>query len=72
MKSDKAVTLMNALMDEGYEAEIRDDYSGRGMYGAETHAVTSEASPATVTHVCGANNLPDPRKDNMGMDYVYY
>lgn len=72
MKSDQAIVLMNELYNDGYDASIDDDYSGRGMYGKTTHSVTSNATPQTVAHLCGQYDLPIPRSDNMGMDYVYY
>ena len=41
----KAVQL---LEDAGEEAEVRPRYSGRGMYGENTAAIVSSASPAAV------------------------
>ena len=34
-----AETLVQALEDEGIDAELREDYSGRGMYGKTTAGV---------------------------------
>lgn len=36
------------LQDEGYESSVREDYSGRGMYGLAVPAIVSDASGARV------------------------
>ena len=35
------------LEDDGYEAEVRENYSGRGMYGRETVGIVTSA-PGTM------------------------
>jgi len=72
MKQDQAQLLSDALYDEGYDASINDDYSGRGMYGKTTYAVTSDAAPDDVAYACGKADLSRPQSDNMGLDFVYY
>lgn len=74
-----AVELLN---DRGYEAEFREDYSGRGMFGDCVPAIVTSASGTLVGWaLCQA--APDPevaretrllpaRSDNMGMGMVYY
>ncbi len=69
MEQTKAIEMMNAVSDDGYEAEVRDDYSGRGMYGKETHAVVTDASPVTFAAIVGTDSF---RADSMGLGYVYY
>ena len=39
MDLELAETLVQVLEDEGIEAELRESYSGRGMYGRETAGV---------------------------------
>ena len=42
MKADIATALHEALEDQGCEVRLRDDYSGRGMYGKDTYAISGE------------------------------
>lgn len=76
MQMQDAVSLMNFLFNEGYDAEIRDDYSGRGMYGKTTVAVTTDANPATMEFMReemeNAEMNPVYSSDSMGLDYIYY
>lgn len=39
MNRELAEALVQALEDEGIDAELREDYSGRGMYGKTTAGV---------------------------------
>ena len=43
-----AEAIVEACETEGVEASLRDDYSGRGMYGKTTHAVAVNGSLASV------------------------
>ena len=36
------------LENEGHEASVRDDYSGRGMFGSTTLAIVTGAPPAYI------------------------
>lgn len=76
-----------ALLTEDM-GEVRDDYSGRGMYGESTYAVTYdsnsdfEAALLNAAFDLGANGADDVeglladmrnlRKDSMGMGIVVY
>ncbi len=59
--------LQTELEEAGYRARTR-MYSGRGMFGEETHAIVSDAEPRTVLDMTHRRI----RWDNMGLDYVYY
>ena len=88
MNSDKAYEVMNLLYDQGYDAEVLDDYSGRGMYGKETCAVKTDADPFKIARAIWDTiedddkpEDPDPnwmrdytsfRFDNLAMDYLIY
>ena len=76
MDRSAAIDLMNFLQEEGYEADLYDDYSGRGMFGSETTGVTTDARPDSMDKMEEAMEEAeiDPcfRKDNMGLDYIYY
>ena len=64
-KRDNAIAKLNA---KGIEAEAYDGYSGRGMFGEETFALTVSSPYATVARelVRGA------RIDSLGLDFVIY
>lgn len=67
MKFSNAQDLVDILQGEGYEAELYENYSGRGMYGKTTTGVTTDASPATIEAMdIGC------RMDSMGLDFIYY
>ena len=78
---EAAVEFLN---DEGYDAEVREDYSGRGMYGKTTPAIVTEAPAALVGYAiglvaedlaltdCNPKDLVPVRSDNMGLQMVYY
>ena len=42
MDAPIAKALFEALEDQGCDVNYRDDYSGRGMYGQDTHAISGE------------------------------
>lgn len=62
MELQQARNLVNKLRREGLKAEIYEDYSGRGMFGAVTFGVVTNSARAT-------NKF---RVDNSGLDYIYY
>jgi len=66
MTQEEAELMEEFLEKDGYDAEIRDDYSGRMMYGKTTFAVVTNASPNAHKATAGF------RSDNMGLDFVYY
>jgi hypothetical protein len=76
MDRNSAIDLKDFLHDRGYEADLYDDYSGRSMYGSETTGVTTDARPSDMDEMEEAMEEaeiePPFRKDNMGMDYIYY
>ncbi len=76
MDRNAAIDLKDFLQEEGYEADLYDDYSGRGMYGNETTGVTTDASPAAMEEMKEQMEEVeiDPFfcKDSMGLDYIYY
>lgn len=76
-------TLARTLADYLPDAEFMDDYSGRGMYGKTTCAITTDTrDPAEIASAwawaCRANPDLNPnaisglRWDNMGLGYVWY
>jgi len=81
MKKELAEVLAEYL-----NAEVREDYSGRSMYGNETYAVTGDFGPgelmeavAEIAYDAGVNEDEDfsPsdfrfRQDSMGLGTVIY
>jgi hypothetical protein len=76
MQMQDAVELMNFLENQGFDAKLYEDYSGRGMYGNTTTGVTTDASPGEMEfmeeEMEEAEIDPAFRKDSMGLDYIYY
>ncbi len=76
MNQSDAVELKDFLQETGYEAELHENYSGRGMYGKTTTAVTTDANSHAMESLeeemidAGINLVF--RMDNMGFDYIYY
>lgn len=72
------------LRESGYEAEVREDYSGRGMYGRTCCGIITNASGPMVGYsiTCAMSDLGiDPfdwvdlipkRWDSMGLQSIYY
>jgi len=76
MQLSDAIELVDFLESKGYDAELYEQYSGRGMYGSETTGVTTNASPNSMDNL--EEDLEEAeidtefRRDNMGLDYIYY
>lgn len=76
--------LANKLETEGYEADVRGDYSGRWMYGRTAPAIVTDATGFVVgklwAHVVQESGVPAPiadryspdRQDSMGLSKIYY
>ena len=75
MDVNNAKELVKILQDKGWEAELYENYSGRGMYGKTTTGVTTDARPNTMDALSeqgGELEDWDYRTDSMGLDYIYY
>ena len=82
MTKEQAEFLASVCEEYGIEYDIRDSYSGRGMYGKTTHAIVvpglSTLLCSTVDYMRGLsqeelNQIPpmyDFNQDNMGRDSV--
>ena len=62
MHKRRADSMIKELIAQGWEAELYKDYSGRFMFGEKTWAVVTNKSYTP-------RNL---RRDNLGLDWVYY
>jgi len=77
MTLTQAEEIVEMMLDNGYDAEVREDYSGRGMFGGTCPGIITAPNSATVigffAHAAGVmvDDLPE-RCDNMGLDMIYY
>lgn len=73
MNMREAALLAQELLDAGYKAEVRPDYSGRFMFGKVTPGIVCNLHPegfkAAFPRSMREHAL---RSDNMGMGWVYY
>ena len=75
-------TAVIYLQDEGYEARLRTDYSGRFMFGMITPGIVTSASPMAVGVAMAAalgsecidykTMYVNTVTDSMGYDTIYY
>lgn len=84
MTKEQANFLVETIENSGNEAEIRDDYSGRGMFGKSTYGVVTKINPANLlgvalTHIKDSldciEDIPDfgdLRTDSMGLSTIIY
>lgn len=87
MDMELAEMIIEAMENNGYDAELRSDYSGRGMYGKSTHGVIIECGigAAMAAIINNADIFVDAwgnpffdksieliRSDNMGLGNILY
>ena len=75
MKLAHAKAIVEELETEGIEATVREDYSGRGMYGRETAAVSTRYSEdifATIGVLGLRLRRSNLNVDSMGLGKVVY
>lgn len=72
MKLEHAQQIVDHLNDEGIDATVYEEYSGRFMYGRTTAGVVTRHSD-DVCIAIGRLGIPhDPRRDSMGLDQIVY
>jgi hypothetical protein len=72
MKLENAQAIVEFLEDQGDEASVYEDYSGRGMYGRTTAGVVA-SEVSDVTYAMGRLGIEDSRNsDSMGRDVIVY
>ncbi len=75
MKLAHAKAIVEELETEGIDATVREDYSGRGMYGRETAAVSTRYSEdifATISVLGLRLRRSNLNVDSMGLGKVVY
>jgi hypothetical protein len=79
----KIVDLSQSLDLDGAELKLREDYSGRGMYGRSTGGIICDSTGAFIQAVAAyAQENPDDddlvpelrniRQDSMGRQIIFY
>ena len=74
MTKEEAEAIAEVLDEECEDYSLREDYSGRGMYGGKTYAFVVEDT-GVITWAAGKAGLSYAggyRVDNMGLEYVVY
>lgn len=72
MKDESAQRVSKYLNENGVEAYVYYNYSGRGMFGKSTTAIVV-ASPGAVTLAMNILKIDDmQRSDNLGHDMIVY
>ena len=64
--------IVDLLECEGYEARVYAGYSGRGMYGREVDAITTDCPTDQMQNILGENGFDTMRVDNLGKNLIYY
>jgi hypothetical protein len=76
MTKEMAEFFQEVSENAGNECDIRDDYSGRGMYGKTTYAVVIDSQVQLLTDILQyfADSLSDVMEDDDGTTagYVCY
>ena len=82
MRADIAKALFEAMEDQGcHDIRLREDYSGRGMYGKDTYAISGEFGWGDIArawaNVCVQDDDFNPddlsfQWDAMGLGTVIY
>lgn len=76
MTLEQANQVANDLDGLGYDAEVHEDYSGRGMYGRTCVGISTNAPGVVIGFLLAEANvdfddLPDST-DSMGLSTIYY
>lgn len=66
--ASKSQLLIAALQDAGYKPR---GYSGRGMYGKECVAVSTD-SPFAIGAAIVDIDVPEPQQDQLGKRFIFY
>ena len=63
MKLDFAAKIVDMMQNYGIEAELRPEYSGRGMMGKQTAAIETDAKNAALIGYYGALAVAEAEKN---------
>lgn len=72
MDLEKARKAVDEMKSEGIECELREDYSGRGMYGKSTAAIVVMGDEFRAIQIMGNHEIRSARSDNMGRGIIWY
>ena len=63
MKEETAYAIQNAANEDGVELDLRDSYSGRGMYGKTTFAIVADSHGKLFGAIAYAASEMEPGSD---------
>ena len=85
MDMELAEMIIEAMENNGHEAELRSNYSGRGMFGKSTHGIIIECGIGVVMAAVISNAdifvdddgepifvIESIRSDSMGLGTILY
>ena len=78
MDKQVAKRIVDACENQGYDADIYEGYSGRGMYGSETTGVTADSKSVIIQSIINESklfddlNISELRSDSMGLETIIY
>lgn len=79
MKNNLARFILKSARKQGLtkeECRVYRNYSGRGMFGATTTAITVDSQSTLLSIVAGlpkaTKAIKQLRSDNLGRDMIYY
>lgn len=72
MKITQAKRIVANLKKKGLGCEVRENYSGRGMWGRTTPAVVVFDSFDAIEAEASSRVLKGSKSDSMGLGVVYY
>lgn len=71
MATDAQLKAIDALIDE-FDGQLYENYSGRGMYGANCYGMTFDADQDDVSVRARELGLKGARFDSMGLGGIIY
>ena len=78
MERERAEQIVEVLLENGVEASLYEDYSGRGMYGKTTTGIKCDSrddvlyAAGIADQREGAGWDPDLAVDRLGHGYIIY
>lgn len=72
MKTEHSKKIMDVAEEEGLDLRLRERYSGRFMYGRETHAIVGSWAEVMDAVSLAGLRPSDFRQDQMGLGIVIY
>ena len=68
MTEEQANKMVEVVEQSGYDCDIREDYSGRGMYGRTTYGVVCKVGPREVKDLLVEHFIEEREMDDDDFD----